>query len=52
MAEHLLQAAQIRTMGQKVAGKGVTQNMRADLCGIKSCTNSKFFQHLRKAMAR
>ena len=51
MPQHGLQRPQIRAACQKMGGKGMPQDMGADLCGIQPRMRSQIFNDLEQANA-
>ena len=52
MAEQRLHHAQIGAIVQEVAGEGMTQHMRADLCGFQPGRGGEGLEVARKMLAR
>ena len=51
MAQQSLQHPQVCPAFQQMGGKGMPQDMRADLCGIQSCMRSQILNYLEQANA-
>lgn len=51
MTQHLLDAAQISIMVQKMGRKGMAQHMRADLARIQPCGQRQTLEQLEKPLA-